>query len=545
MKLYRVFVCGAFLAWFNLVGAEGEVPRTLLDPDRDRLAQVWLPEAFIGLAMSGGGSRAANFAAAALQNLDAIGLLDHVTAISSVSGSSISAAYFALQGDQLRDTQSWDHLKRLLRDDYAGGHAAMALRSVLLDVNKTEVIRQNLDRALYAGATFSNLGEPGVRRPLIFLNATHFGQNRRFIFTQELVEHATRGDRDKATQSFAQLPISTAVVASAAFPGLLDPVSLRAQRGSVDTYTHLYDGGVANNLGVDTLLAAARNHYTSLLKHTGNEPKVCVILVIDAGREAGEVGETFARTLEPSLRSGIAERLISPTAWDAIDSLVDRRSLATVEGIGIDGPTDDVQRGVNKRFPTVASSLDKIEGRQNPFNEIVPVFRPVGSFPLFPTTQSFEIAAHQRVVNVSTPPAFRCRTWYISPRQLMSINKVGADQEVRNIEQLSGSRRYRRILKRFFSQVGTDLALRGPPQCDSGFIQQRLFDVASILVQEDTFARQFVCEALKPILSTDEFARCVSKPSVKLEDRGLLWKLKAEASSGLPWEVQCVASADR
>jgi NTE family protein len=42
---------------------------------------------FIGVAISGGGSRAANFSAAVLIELDAIGLLAHVDAISSVSGS--------------------------------------------------------------------------------------------------------------------------------------------------------------------------------------------------------------------------------------------------------------------------------------------------------------------------------------------------------------------------------------------------------------------------------------------------------------------------
>jgi NTE family protein len=542
-KLIQAVFCAAVFVLVNSVEAQSSVPRTLLDPDRNHLAEVWLPEAFIGLAMSGGGSRAANFAAAALQNLDALGLLDHVTAISSVSGSSISAAYFGLHGGRLRDENSWDQLKALLRDDYAGDRVSLALRSVLLGVNKTEVVRDRLDRALYAGATFADLGEPGVRRPLIFLNATHFGQNRRFVFTEELVESATQADRGKPRQTLAHLPIATAVMASTAFPGLLDPVSLRAQRGLVETYTHLYDGGVADNLGVDTAVAAARNHYASLLKRTGAEPKACVILVIDGGREASEIGEKVARTYESALRSGFMERLISPTAWDAIDALVDRRSAATVEGIGIDGPTDAVQRGVNRLAPSIAFDLDRVEGMERATSEIVPVFRPVGSFSLFPTAQSFEIAAHERAAPGFAPPAFRCHSWYISPRQLMSVDNVGADQEFRKYGRLSGPRLYRRMLKRFFSQVETDLMLRGSSQCDSAFIQQRLFDVASILVQEDAFARQFVCETLKPVLDSDGFARCVSPPNAKLEDRGLPWQMTAEARSGLLWEVQCKAPA--
>src|SRR5712692_1995823 len=51
---------------------------------------------FVGIAMSGGGSRAANFSAAVLQELERHGFLRYVSAISSVSGSSLTAAYYGL-----------------------------------------------------------------------------------------------------------------------------------------------------------------------------------------------------------------------------------------------------------------------------------------------------------------------------------------------------------------------------------------------------------------------------------------------------------------
>ena len=49
---------------------------------------------FVGIAISGGGSRAANFGAAALQELSELGLVDAATMISSVSGGSLPAAYY-------------------------------------------------------------------------------------------------------------------------------------------------------------------------------------------------------------------------------------------------------------------------------------------------------------------------------------------------------------------------------------------------------------------------------------------------------------------
>src|SRR5450432_1443019 len=49
---------------------------------------------FVGLALSGGGSRSANFSAACMFELQRIGILQHVDYISSVSGGSLTAAYY-------------------------------------------------------------------------------------------------------------------------------------------------------------------------------------------------------------------------------------------------------------------------------------------------------------------------------------------------------------------------------------------------------------------------------------------------------------------
>jgi hypothetical protein len=68
---------------------------------------------FVGVALSGGGSRAANFSAAVLLELESLGLLDHATALSSVSGSSLTTAYYGLYG---RDHRRWtrERLQSLL-----------------------------------------------------------------------------------------------------------------------------------------------------------------------------------------------------------------------------------------------------------------------------------------------------------------------------------------------------------------------------------------------------------------------------------------------
>lgn len=53
----------------------------------------------IGLALSGGGYRAAAFHVGTLKALNKLGLLKDIDVISSVSGGSITAAYYALNKD--------------------------------------------------------------------------------------------------------------------------------------------------------------------------------------------------------------------------------------------------------------------------------------------------------------------------------------------------------------------------------------------------------------------------------------------------------------
>ncbi len=60
---------------------------------------------FIGLALSGGGSRATNFGSAVLWELDRLGILQHVQYISTVSGGSLAGAYYVTFRD---DPLKWN-----------------------------------------------------------------------------------------------------------------------------------------------------------------------------------------------------------------------------------------------------------------------------------------------------------------------------------------------------------------------------------------------------------------------------------------------------
>jgi predicted acylesterase/phospholipase RssA len=72
-----------------------ESPRLRIDAPKARIQNPMPSEHFIGIALSGGGSRAANFSAASLEQLEQFGLVSGASAISGVSGGAIAGGYYA------------------------------------------------------------------------------------------------------------------------------------------------------------------------------------------------------------------------------------------------------------------------------------------------------------------------------------------------------------------------------------------------------------------------------------------------------------------
>ena len=54
-----------------------------------------VPPVFVGLALSGGGSRAANYSMAVMEQLNELGIMRHVTAISSTSGGGVARGFLS------------------------------------------------------------------------------------------------------------------------------------------------------------------------------------------------------------------------------------------------------------------------------------------------------------------------------------------------------------------------------------------------------------------------------------------------------------------
>src|SRR2546425_222451 len=124
---------------------------------------------FVGLALSGGGSRAANFGAAVMLELAELGALDRVDAISSVSGGSLAAAYYMLQGERGIAFTRREVDARFARDFQLRWLVRWfdprnALRYWFTAFDRSDIMVQVFDANLFHGATFADLGRRLVPR---------------------------------------------------------------------------------------------------------------------------------------------------------------------------------------------------------------------------------------------------------------------------------------------------------------------------------------------------------------------------------------------
>ena len=228
---------------------------------------VALPEnAFVGVALSGGGARAANFSSAVLLELEQLGFLKHVSAISSVSGGSLAAAYYGLFGN---DGSRWN--KATVKEKFLVDFETPWIvswfnpwniwRYWITGFDRSDIMKDVFDHHLFGGRRFGDMGTVG---PKILINSTSLPGVERFVFT----------DEDFAERLGSRLDtyrVSHAVMASGAFPGAFQNVTL-VDFKRPGTYEHLFDGGPSDNLGVETLVEMVNQL----------RPSACLLFVVDA-----------------------------------------------------------------------------------------------------------------------------------------------------------------------------------------------------------------------------------------------------------------------
>jgi predicted acylesterase/phospholipase RssA len=237
---------------------------------------------FVGLALSGGGSRSANFSAACMFELQRLGLLKHVGYVSSVSGGSLTGAYFCCSGD---GDGGWNpaEVQRRLTHSFASDMITALLEPwnafALVFTNRSrsdllaETLRSNLFTRNGHEMTFADLRPD---RPRLLINSTDLQSGRGFIFCNQSF--------DQINSDLSKFPLAYAVAASASVPVILHQVTIRDFSTIFKQYRHLIDGGVVDNLGVTSLLETydAQERSAESTGRPDPYPNGVVLLVIDA-----------------------------------------------------------------------------------------------------------------------------------------------------------------------------------------------------------------------------------------------------------------------
>lgn len=265
-------------------------------------------DVLIGLAVSGGGSRAALFAAGAFEALSKIrvgpekrSLLEQVSYISSVSGGSMASSYFVARkpghavpilGPEGALTQEYQDFFNRFKEDMKFDLEGLILRRQLFRLRWINPawtawsLAELLDESYLKGMTFKELSirEAQGDSPRLMINTTLYNNGRRFVISTVPREasqydvfldlHRMGGARkldDEGEQILrtrweslhsvtpedikldtCPIRVAAAVVGSMSFPPVVGPISFQVK--GQDKYWHVGDGGLADNTGAESLL---------------------------------------------------------------------------------------------------------------------------------------------------------------------------------------------------------------------------------------------------------------------------------------------------
>jgi predicted acylesterase/phospholipase RssA len=341
---------------------------------------------FVGVAISGGGLRSANFAAACLFQLQRLGLLSKVDYMSGVSGGSITAAYYCVS-----DSAQWNpgNVQKQLTHPFATDIVTTviqpwnALALMLTDWDTTDILASSLNRHLFSRdghtLTFANLRED---RPRLLINATDLQSSKRFIFCNE--------GFDDLNSNLSRYPIAHAVAASGAFPVFMHAKTLRDFSTTYKQYRHFIDGGIMDNLGVESLIEVYSAQNRPASSRPVPYPNGAILIIIDAGTrydarlsDKGDIGfwekvkrstDLSATALLSRAKSATLAELVLQHSDDTLTAECLRQKKQELEQKGLLEISDRDHRPIrvvhlsltnvrqlsNLPFPSFSESIDSI-----------------------------------------------------------------------------------------------------------------------------------------------------------------------------------------
>ena len=298
----------------------------------------------LAIALSGGGVRAAVFHCGVLQRLALDRLLEQTTFVSTVSGGSLFTGLIVCRNGH-KWPSSEEYLGSVLPQvieclTTAKLQRSYVWRSVVfpwrLAQGRAEVMAKQLETEWGISGTLQDI--PAT--PRWFINATCYETGKNWRFSQSRM-----GDYLTGYVLTPSVTIADAIAASAAFPGLIGPLTIRAGRYQWYRYENgepsptttpvkqyeLWDGGVYDNLGVEPLFKSG----------DGFREGIDLLLVSDA---------SAALSMDPRTVKERALRLVD-IATDQVRGL---RSRAVV--------TEFVRRKGSGAYFKMGKTVEKIYG---------------------------------------------------------------------------------------------------------------------------------------------------------------------------------------
>ena len=233
----------------------------------------------LGLALSGGGFRAAAFHLGVFKKLQELGLLWKIDLLTCVSGGSIAGGFLALNWGK---DDAIDKLETYL------GSASIAVSSVIGGIldpfsSRLDKLAKSYERDLFGKKTLDVLKDG----PRIYFNSTNMSTGNMFFFVAGGGLKTEMGEHELGVVSAEGFRISRAVAASSAFPPVFPPLKIKEKDypASKGDYVTLTDGGVYDNLGVNPLFRKKRNKIDYAIVSDGGKP----FAIDESPTEAGTV----------------------------------------------------------------------------------------------------------------------------------------------------------------------------------------------------------------------------------------------------------------
>ena len=355
----------------------------------------------IGIAMSGGGFRAAVFHLGVLRRIAELGWLPKLDIMSTVSGGSVAGAFAASRWPSVAaDGYDWSALERHVVRPFV---ELITTRNFirewglsLLQLPFRKLTDPTFTRTKLAGLRYGDLFCNRLRcselptQPYLVLNATSLTSIRSWRFTRDGMGDSRIG---LAEWGENPLPLGEAVAASAAFPPVFPPARIRRtdysfsppvyKESPVPDYPLIAvtDGGVYDNLGVEAI------GKQSILPGVGKIAAPEFLIVSDAGypaqyafRSNGIPGLGSALLLyrvDGIAREQAAAQRRRALVADFANPSSTRKGLLVMLGSGIhripNGRGEEYETAVGSQYmipPTLVAGIQRIRTHLDRFDPV-------------------------------------------------------------------------------------------------------------------------------------------------------------------------------